>query len=331
MGKKPKNKNIKRYISIAVRIIVSVGLFATLIILNLKNLANIPELLKSLNIGFVLIGILFYFFGIALESPRWHSLLTAHNIFIPQTYLLGSVLIGFFYSTLLPTTVGGDAYRGIDMHRTFKIPLNKNILAIYLGRFLGVISGIIFLIISFCLGMYKHLSKSLTLGFLIVFPIIIFIIVITVIPKKFKIDVLFGKIKFLKRFSNNILEFSNVLDSYKHKGKVVVISFMYSILGNICTFISFYFTGLALKMNVSFLSYLFIVPTTWTISNIPITLGGMGVRESTLVLLLKEFGVSSGSALTFSLIVLITNILIAASGGLVYIIRNAAYRHKKEI
>jgi uncharacterized protein (TIRG00374 family) len=331
MDKKPENKNIKRYVSVAIRIIVSVGLFTVLIILNLKNLKNIPELLKSLNISFVLIGILFYFLGITLESPRWHSLLAAHKIFIPQTYLLGSVLIGFFYSTLLPTTVGGDAYRGIDMHKTFKIPLNENVLAIYLGRFLGVISGIMFLIISFSLGMYKHLNKSFELGFLIIFPIIIFIIVITIIPKKFKIDVLFSKIKFLKRFSGNVLGFSNVLDSYKHKGKVLVISFIYSVLGNICTFISFYFIGLALKMNISFLSYLFIVPTTWTISNIPITLGGMGVRESTLVLLLKEFGVSSGSALTFSLIVLITNILIAVSGGLIYIIRNAAHKHKKEI
>ncbi|MCL5070187.1 MAG: flippase-like domain-containing protein [Actinobacteria bacterium] len=175
------------------------------------------------------------------------------------------------------------------------------------------------------------MNKSLVIGFLIIFPIVIFVIVITVIPKKFKIDILFGKIKFLKRFSRSVLEFSNILDSYKHKGKVLIISFAYSVLGNFCTFISFYFISLALKIKISFLSYLFIVPTTWTISNIPVTLGGIGIRESTLVLLLKEFGVSAGSALTFSLIVLIINILIAISGGLIYIIRNAAYKHKKEI
>jgi glycosyltransferase 2 family protein len=308
-----------------------VGLFTVLIVLNLKNLKSIPDLLKSLNVWFALIGILFYFLGIALEAPRWHSLLAAHKVLIPQTYLLGSVLIGFFYSTLLPTTVGGDAYRGIDMHRTFKVPLHENVLAIYLGRFLGIVSGIMFLIISFTLGMYKHLNKSFMLGFLIVFPIIIFVIVITIIPKKFRVDALFGKIRFLKRFSGSVLGFSNVLDSYKRKGKTIAISFVYSILGNVCTFISFYFISLALRINITFLSYLFIVPTTWTISNIPITLGGMGVRESTLVLLLKEFDVSSGQALTFSLIVLVINILIAVVGGIIYIIRNVSYKHKKEI
>ncbi|MCE5329830.1 flippase-like domain-containing protein [bacterium] len=324
-------KNIKRQLLLFTRIIFSVGLFAVLIILNFKNLESIPELLKSLNIAFLLIGILFYFFGIALESPRWHSLLAAHRIYIPQSYLLGSVLIGFFYGTLLPTTIGGDAYRGIDMHKSFKIPLNENILAIYLGRFFGILSGLLFLVISLCLGMYKHLNESFALGLAVVLPIVFFIIIITIFPKKFKIDILFSKIKFLKRFSGNVLEFSNVLDSYKHKGKSLALSFMYSLLGNLSTFISFYFIGLALKIRLNFLSYLFIVPITWTISNIPITLGGIGLRENTIVVLLKEFGISSSSALTFSLIVLMVNLLIAILGGLIHIIRNAAYKHKKEI
>lgn len=325
------DKNIKRYLLLAARIIFSVGLFSVLIILNLKNLESIPELLKNLNLAFALIGVLFYFLGVALESLRWHVLLTAHKIFIPHSYLLNSVLIGFFYSTLLPTTIGGDAYRGIDMHRTFKIPLHENVLSIYLGRFLGIISGLIFLIISFCLGMYKYLNISFTIGLIIMFPIVVFLIIITVIPKKFKIDILFGKVKFLKRFSGSVLEFSHVLDNYKYKGKSLAISFIYSLLGNLSTFVSFYFIGIALKISVSFLSYLFIIPVTWTISNIPITVGGIGIRENTLVLLLKEFGISSASALTFSLIVLIINIFIAVLGGFIYIVRNATYKHKKKI
>lgn len=77
MARKPISKKTKNYISVALRIIVSVGLFAVLIVLNLKNLKSIPDLLKSLNIWFALIGILFYFLGITLEYPRWHSLLAA--------------------------------------------------------------------------------------------------------------------------------------------------------------------------------------------------------------------------------------------------------------
>jgi hypothetical protein len=324
-----KENKIKKNVLLILRIIVSIGLFTVLIIINLKNLKSIPEILENLNIYFAVLGILFYFIGIAFEAPRWNILLSAYKIHIPYTYLFNSVFIGFFYGTLLPTNIGGDVYRGIDLHKTFKISVQKNILALYLGRFMGIITGLLFLIISLSLGMYKHLNKSFATGLIIIMPLIIFLIILTIIPKKFKIDILFNKIKFLKKYSANVLEFSNVLDSYKHKSKVVILSFVYSILGNLSSLISFYFIGMALKLNITFLAYMFIIPITWTITNIPITVGGFGVRESTLVLLLKEFGISSGSALTFSLIVLIINILLAIFGGIIYILRNLIYKRKK--
>ena len=153
--------------------------------------------------------------------------------------------------------------------------------------------------------------------------------VLLTIPKKFKLDILFGKIRFLKRFKNNILEFSEVLDSYKQKGKYVAVSFLISMLSNILSFASFYFIGLALRVNIGFLPYLFIIPVTWAIANIPITIGGFGLRENTVVILLKEFGVNSSTALTFSLIVLVMNILIGIIGGISLIAKNTFYKHKK--
>ncbi|MCL4384774.1 MAG: flippase-like domain-containing protein [Cyanobacteria bacterium] len=324
-----KENKIKKNISLILRIIISIGLFTVLIIINLKNLKSIPDILKNLNIYLTVLGILFYFIGIALEAPRWNTLLSAYKIHIPYTYLFNSVFIGFFYGTLLPTNIGGDAYRGIDLHKTFKVPVHKNIIALYLGRFMGIISGLLLLMISLCFGMYKHLNKSFLIGLLTVLPLVIFLIILTTIPKKFKIDILFNKIKFLKKYSTNVLEFSNALDSYKHKSRVVILSFTCSLLGNLSSLISFYFIGMALKLNITFLAYMFIIPVTWTITNIPITVGGFGVRESTLVLLLKEFGISSESALTFSLIVLIINILLAIFGGIIYILRNLIYKRKK--
>jgi len=327
--KSKKESKIRKNLLLVLRIFISVALFSILIIINLKNLKSIPNILKSINIYFVVLGIFFYFIGIAFEAPRWKILLSAFNINIPITYLFNSVFIGFFYGTLLPTNIGGDAYRGIDLHKTFKISVHKNILALYLGRFTGMISGLIFLVLSLILGMYKHLNSSILIGLSIVLPLIIFLIVLTMYPKKFKIDVLFKKIKYLKKFSTNVLELSEALDNYKHKRKAVILCFFYSILGNLSSLIFFYFIGLSLKLNISFLSYMFIIPVTWTVSSIPITIGGFGVRESTLVLLLKEFKAVLDSALTFSLIVLIINILLAIYGGFTYILRNLFYKRKK--
>ncbi|HHT78323.1 MAG TPA: flippase-like domain-containing protein [Actinobacteria bacterium] len=329
MADKRKKDSFKKIIKAILRITISFGLLAILILINYKHLEHVPELLKNLNILFLVLSIIFYFASIMIEAPRWRILLLTHKINIPIFYLLNSVLIGGFYNTLLPTSVGGDAYRGIDLHRKFKVSVHENILSLLLGRFLGIISGIVFLLISFCFKMYKHLSMPFAIGLAIFFPIVIFLVILLVIPKKFKLDVLFGRIKLLRRFKKSVLEFSELLDSFKRKGRYVFVSFLYSMISNLFSFASFYFIGLSINIKLGFIPFMFIIPVTWTISNIPITLGGFGLRENTLVILLKEFGVSSSSALTFSLIVLVINIFMAIIGAIMLIIRNAINRNKE--
>jgi len=332
MKKDPDNKStgsVKKVLLIILRIVISAGLLAVLIVLNIKNLSSIPTIFKSINIGLALAGIFFYLLGILLEAPRWRVLLSANKVIIPFSYLLNLTLIGFFFSTLLPTSVGGDAYRAFDIRKTFKVPHQKNIIAIYLGRFFGIVTGVLWVTFSFLTGMYRHLNKPLLIGTLIMFPVVLLLIVITFFPKKFRIDSLFGRIKFLRKFENKISEFVEMLHGFKSKKKEIFISIFLSLLANLSTFASFYLIGMSLKIKLSFLSYIFIVPVMWSASNLPITLGGFGVRENTLVWLLKSFNVSAADALTFSLIVLLTNILIAILGGIIYFLRNISIRKAK--
>ena len=225
--------------------------------------------------------------------------------------------------------MGGDAYRAFDIRKTFKISNHKNIIAIYLGRFFGIVTGVFWVTFSFLTGMYSHLNKPLLIGTIIMFPIVLLLIFITFFPKKFRIDSLFRKIKFLRKFENKISKFVEMLHGFKSKKKEIFISIFISLLANLSTFMSFYLIGMSLKIKLSFLSYVFIVPVMWSASNLPITLGGFGVRENTLVWLLKSFNVSAAGALTFSLIVLVTNILIAILGGVTYFLRNIFIKNAK--
>jgi glycosyltransferase 2 family protein len=332
LKKDPDNKSgssSKKVLFIVLRIVISAGLLALLIILNIKNLSSIPTVFKSINIWLALAGIFFYLAGILLEAPRWKVLLSANKVRIPFFYLLSFTLIGFFFSTLLPTSVGGDAYRAFDLRKTYKVPHHKNIIAIYLGRFFGIVTGVLWVTFSFLTGMYKHLNKPLLIGTIIMFPIVLLLIVITFFPKKFRIDSLFRKIKFLRKFEIKIAEFIEMLNGFKSKKKEMFISIFLSLLANLSTFFSFYLIGMSLKIKLSFLVYIFIVPVMWSASNLPITLGGFGVRENTLVWLLKSFDVSAADALTFSLIILLTNILIAILGGIIYFLRNISTRKAK--
>ena len=65
----------------------------------------------------------------------------------------------------------------------------------------------------------------------------------------------------------------------------------------------------------------------WLITALPISIGGVGVRELSLIWLLGMFGVSSEQAVTLSLLVYINTILIA----LLALPLLLDVRHKKEI
>jgi len=310
------------------RILVSAFLFSFLIIRNFNNFKNVPDLLRNLDISFLILGVFFYFLGISGDIFKLDILLRAQNIVISKKYLFKLLFIGFFFNNLLPTTVGGDAYRIYDLSKNKKVPVSKSISAVFLGRFMGMLSGFFYLIYSFSFGMYKYLNKYLVISLLIVFFLTFILIAILTKPNIFRVNILFKKFKFLSNLEEEIKSFYKILRSYRYKIKSLSMSLFYSLLLQMLIFISFYFISFSIGINLGIVPFTFIVPVTSTVSNIPISIGGIGIRENTLIFLLKEFSVTESKALTFSIIVLITILLLAMFGGLVYIVKNIFLKPK---
>jgi len=279
------------------RILVSVFLFSFLIIINLNNFKNVPNTLRNSDVFFLILGIFFYFLGIAGDVFKWDILLRAQNTAISKKYLFNLLFIGFFYNNLFPTTIGGDAYRIYNLSKNKKVPVNESISAVFLGRFTGMVSGIFYLILSLLFGMYRYLDKPLIIILLIMLFLVIILIFMLCKPKIFKIHILFKKTKFLQKFEEKIKSFFKVLSSYRHEVKSLFISLFYSLS-------SFYFISRSIGINLSIIHFIFMVPLVSIVSNIPISIGGIGVRENTLIFLLIAFGVTESKALTFSIIVL---------------------------
>jgi hypothetical protein len=71
---------------------------------------------------------------------------------------------------------------------------------------------------------------------------------------------------------------------------------------------------------------MFIVPVIFVFTGIPISIGGLGVRENTIVFMLTRFGISSSDAVAFSLFILFVFILNAIAGGVIYLFKNIFFR-----
>ena len=72
----------------------------------------------------------------------------------------------------------------------------------------------------------------------------------------------------------------------------------------------------------------FTLPFVSLASSVPITIGGMGIRENALVFAIENFGISRADATLFSFIVLSIILFNALIGGLAYLLKNIFYRSK---
>ena len=85
--------------------------------------------------------------------------------------------------------------------------------------------------------------------------------------------------------------------------------------------VHYYFAALALNLEINFLSFLFMVPIVLLIAMVPISIGGLGVRENTTAYFLQMLGVSSTSAIALPLLVLFLLIIESIIGGIFFLIR----------
>ena len=76
-------------------------------------------------------------------------------------------------------------------------------------------------------------------------------------------------------------------------------------------------------------AFIFIVPVVATISMLPISIGGIGLRENSLVFILVAMGVINEKAALFSLIIFAMFIVFGGFGGIAYIIRPFFERRMK--
>jgi hypothetical protein len=64
-----------------------------------------------------------------------------------------------------------------------------------------------------------------------------------------------------------------------------------------------------------------VVPISGVVQMLPVSVGGLGVRESTFVFYLKSLGMARQSALTLSLMSWILILVFSVSGAVAYLLR----------
>jgi len=247
--------------------------------------AQIADALRHAQISWVLAGWLCYSVVEMLATVRWQILLRVQGIRLSWLRAGAIVMIGLFFNQFLPGAVGGDVMR---LYYGFKQAPRKKVgvaLSIAMDRLFGLLTIVFLAAVSVSLR-FSWLSRSraslhitylaLTLlGAALVFIVLVF---------------WFAKSGFLRRlpkaapFRKQVMEFGDALLCYRTHFLAMLGAFLITIASHLAYYVSFYCAGQSLRASTGHAANLkdivSIMPLVNTITSVPISLGGTGVRET---------------------------------------------------
>ena len=127
---------------------------------------------------------------------------------------------------------------------------------------------------------------------------------------------LMEKIPYIKNFSDLLVEFKE--SSIKIRKYLFQIIVLY-IIGWLVSGLQWYFIGKAVGINLSFIDFFLLHPLISTLTFIPITPAGLGLMESGSVLVFYLLSIEPSTAIVFSVLARLSNIIGDAPGLLVFI------------
>ncbi|MCM8796064.1 MAG: flippase-like domain-containing protein, partial [Candidatus Omnitrophica bacterium] len=106
---------------------------------------------------------------------------------------------------------------------------------------------------------------------------------------------------------------------FRHNKKIIIKSLIFSIFIQMIGSLSFYLINLSLGLKINIVYFFIFLPLIGAITLLPISIGGLGLRDATVVFFFAKAGVSKDLALAMSLLNFFFILVLAGIGGLIYV------------
>lgn len=261
------------------------------------------------------LGPLILLIGIGVAAERWCLILAFFGITLRWIEAFRMYLIGSFYSVLLPGVLGGDVVR-VAICRTKTGGAAATILAsVGIERGLGL-WGVTMIGTFGAVVVTLQMPVSFDVASLLLSPLmtvgiplavwIAYVVANRVGPVNIRTGLIGKSTEIVHQFVGHVRELPS--------GLATRTLFFSTVFQASEIFIYFYF-GHVMKINVPFAFYLFVIPLVYLATVLPISLGGIGVRESVLVWFLNIAGIPASEAVLLAFLVYLNRVVVGAIGG----------------
>ena len=124
------------------------------------NVSEIKSILSTSNLIYLLLGLLFFVISKLVAAVRLNLYFHRLQIMLTHKSNFKLYLLGMFYNLFLPGGIGGDAYKGYILKKTFEVKTKRIVSVLVLDR----LGGLLLLFIYACL-LLGFLDNKLLTGY----------------------------------------------------------------------------------------------------------------------------------------------------------------------
>lgn len=303
-----------------VRLLVSVALLAVLF--SRIDASALWQSARRASLPWLAVALGLYFIHVVASTWRWRVLLDAQNVHVPRLALLSSYLVAIFFNNFLPSNIGGDVVRVRD---TADQARSKTLATtvVLVDRGLGLLG----LVLVAALGatIVGRLQGHRPSPIWPVWLWVSFFVAASASAPMVLSPAAFGRL--LRPLSvlhptwvgERIEKLTSALQNFRDKPGALAECF----LGALCvqTLLIAYHAAIvhALNIPVGIWDLAVIVPVSFVVQMVPISLNGLGVREATFSLYFSRLGLPIQSGVLVSLGATVLMMIFSLSGAALYL------------
>jgi uncharacterized protein (TIRG00374 family) len=282
--------------------------------------AQMAEALRQANWNWLWLGVVVFFGCTVLATVRWKILLQVQGIDMGWVRTWQLFMIGMFFNLFMLGSTGGDVVKMFLTMREARDNKAAALLSVFMDRVIGMMA-LILISLGFLYFRYDKLSDSAASATLLTTLLWLLAGAVVVIVGMF-VGSAFGWVHYLPQWTplrGRIVEVSAACHVYAKGWRQTIWAFLVSFPLFAMFFITFYCAARAYTDALGLVDVFSVLPIVAVITAIPISVSGIGLRESLFVSLLAPFGVGAAVATLISVSGFLINTVGSLAGGLVFL------------
>jgi uncharacterized protein (TIRG00374 family) len=305
-----------------IRLAVSIALLAFLF--SRIDVGSLWQSASQASPSWLLAAVVLFFMMLLASTWRWQMLLDAQAVHVPARSLLSSYLVAVFFNNFLPSNIGGDVVRIRDTAG----PAGSKTLAttvILIDRAVGMV-GLVF-VAALGATIAGRVADQVPMPIWPVWLWAGFLVTTALTAPAVLVPAGVGRL--LRPLTvvhptwvgDRIEKLTSALGRFRDRPGVLVACFAGAVVVQALLVGYHYFIAYSLHIPVSFWTLSMIVPISFIVQMIPVSVNGFGVREATFAFYFTRVGLPVHSAVLLSLTATGLMMVFSLSGAAIYIAR----------